>query len=126
MSDYIAALIGALPRRAPDVDGIVQGFGKVQPAEVSASSLHIVKGRARGEAVAAHLATKADSLVRRWESASQYGPAWAPTCADLQAGAASARCMAECLDALMDGDIALFKATVEEFVNGAVESGAVT
>jgi hypothetical protein len=111
---------------AAEADGIVQGFGVVQPAEAFAESLRVVKGRARGEAVSAHLAAQADSLTRRCEAASNYGRNWVPFAADMQAGAASARCMAECLDALMDGDVALFKATVEQFVNDAVTSGAVT
>ena len=97
----------------------------VQPAETAAESLRVTKGRARGEAVSAHLAAQANAMVRRWEAASNYGPVWAPLCAELQAGAAASRCMAECLDALMDGDVALFRATVEQFVNDAVTSGAV-
>lgn len=144
----------AVRRWELEQDGIVQGFGVVSPPEPEPVVLYVdgcgvvlgtvlpppatqynepgqhieraVKGRARGEAVAKHLAAQADHLSRRWESISNRGPGWVPFATELQAGAAACRCMAECLDALMHGEVELFKATVEQFVNDAVDTGVVS
>jgi hypothetical protein len=103
--------------QAQHEDGIVQGFGQVGVPTSEAP----VKGRARGEAVAAHLRIQSRELAEGYCHAEGLDKVQTA----LQAGAAATEAMADVLDAVMARDAAFLRRALESFVNGAIDTGAV-
>lgn len=101
-------------------DGIVQGFGVVPASETRPK---VIKGEARGRAVVAHLRAMYADNIKAFDRGQEFGAS--PKTMRHQANAAALGLAANVLEAAMAGDSVSVVGLLEEFVNDAIESGAV-